>query len=713
MTKAGAQSPSGLPARYPTATRLDLVETVHGRPISDPYRWLEDAGSPETREWVAAQRDLYTATSSTWPRQAEFVGRITELLQTGEVGLPRFRGSRAFVTRRAPDGELPVLYVHDDADGASNKERVLVDPLVIDPAGMTTLDAWSPSPSGALVAVQLSAGGTEDSELVVLDVATGETVDGPIDRCRFSSIGWLADESGFYYIRREDPKTVPDDETAYHRRVRLRRFDRQPDKDTIVFGHGRDKASIFSVDTDSSGRWLTLHVQIGTEHRNEVWLADLHAGDAERPTFVPVITGHDAETRAHVADDGRLYLLTDLEAPRFRLAVADPTSPDVTDWTTLLAEDPEAVLNDVAIVDQAIRPTILALRARHALSEISVHRLQSGESSGFVALPAQGTVNELRTRFGGGHEVWFDLATFDHPTTAYRFDVDTSALSVHERVPDADTTHRRLDVQQVSYLSADGTEVRMFILARSRTPDHARPTILTGYGGFNIARTPTYLPAAIAWVEAGGVYALANIRGGGEEGTGWHEAGYRAEKQNVFDDFHAAAECLTDQGWSIPESLGIQGGSNGGLLVGAALTQRPDLYRAAVCSAPLLDMIRYEQFGLGRFWSHEYGSAADPVELGWLLSYSPYHHVSPQTSYPATLFTVFDGDTRVDVLHARKMCAALQAASSGSLDKRPILFRLETGVGHGARAATRTAGLAADQLAFLAQYLDSAMGHGS
>ncbi|MDQ4038362.1 MAG: prolyl oligopeptidase family serine peptidase [Actinomycetota bacterium] len=700
----GNSSASPVPV-YPPAHRLDLVDQIHGRHIADPYRWLESADSPETQAWVAAQTELFNGTAAAWSTRIGFAARIRQLMATGDIGLPRYRGQRRFFTRRAPDGELPVLYTVDGADTAPGSERALIDPLVIDPGGTTTLDAWTPSPSGTLIAVQLSTGGTEDSELIVVDVDTGATVDGPISRCRFSSIGWLADESGFYYVRREDPATLPEEEASYHRRIRLRRFIRHPDEDALVFGLGRDKASIFSADTDHSGRWLLVHSQVGTQHSNEVWLADLASDDPEHPRFVPVITGHDVETRAHIADDGRLYLLTDLDAPRFRLAVADPHSPAVPHWTTLLAEDSEAVLTDVAILDCADSRVVVALRARHALSEIRVHDLRGGSRSAVVTLPVAGTVSQLRSRYGGGHEVWFDLTAFDRPTTVYCFDANAGVLSVHERAPGLVHREPQITVQQVSYRSADGATVRMFILAPAAAPDRLRPTVLTGYGGFSVARTPNYTPSAIAWVEAGGVYAVANLRGGSEEGSEWHEAGYREHKQNVFDDFHSADEYLICSGWTSPDDLGIQGESNGGLLVGAALTQRPDLYRAVVCSAPLLDLVRYEQFGLGRFWSHEYGSAADPEELGWLLSYSPYHHVVPGVSYPATMFTVFDGDTRVDVLHARKMCAALQAATSASRDDHPILFRLESGVGHGARAASRTAGLAADQLAFFAHYL--------
>jgi len=334
------------------------------------------------------------------------------------------------------------------------------------------------------------------------------------------------------------------------------------------------------------------------------------------------------------------------------------------------------------------------------MGEVTVHDLASGRRTGSVPLPGLGSVGGLSERPEGGHEAWLGYTDHVTPSSVYRYDALTGETSLWATAPGS-VAVPEVHARQVEYASADGTTVRMVVLAPTKEPDQARPAVLYGYGGFGVPLTPGYSAGVLAWVEAGGVYAIANLRGGSEEGEEWHRAGMRDRKQNVFDDFHAAAERLLADGWTTPGQLSASGGSNGGLLVGAALTQRPDLFAAIVCSAPLLDMVRYERFGLGETWSDEYGSASSPEELGWLLSYSPYHHVREGVDYPATLFTVFDGDTRVDPLHARKMCAALQAATSGD---RPVLLRREKDVGHGARALSRTIALGVDTLAFTARW---------
>jgi len=409
------------------------------------------------------------------------------------------------------------------------------------------------------------------------------------------------------------------------------------------------------------------------------------------------------QTGVRVGRDGRLYIFTDAGAPRGRIAVADPV--DVggpATWRDLVREDPEAVLRGYAILDGAEldRPVLLANWTRHALSEITVHDLATGEALGTVPLPGLGTAGGTSERPEGGHEAWFVYTDYTTASVVLRFDARDWSVSTWA-TPPGQAQVPEVTAQQVSFSSADGTLVRMLVIsgpALERTP---RPAILYGYGGFDISLTPAYSPNVLAWVAAGGVYAIANLRGGSEEGEEWHRAGMLDRKQNVFDDFHAAAETLIRDGWTTPEQLAISGGSNGGLLVGAALTQRPSLYAAVICSAPLLDMVRYERFGLGQTWNVEYGSASDAEQLGWLLSYSPYHHVVPGTAYPAVLFTVFTNDTRVDPVHAYKMCAALQHATSSG---RPVLLRAEGQVGHGARAVSRSALLSGDTLAFAARY---------
>ena len=591
-------------------------------------------------------------------------------------------------------------------------ERVLVDPIVVDPSGATTLDAWQPSQQGDLLAYQLSVGGTEESVLRVLDVVNGQDVDGPIDRARYSPVAWLPDGKAFYYVRRLPADAIPAGEEQFHRRVYLHRLGTDPGQDIELFGVGLSKTNYYGVHVSRDGRWLVVTAAEGTAPRNDVWLADLSASTPEAPQLEPVQVGVDARAYPHVGRDGRLYVWTDRDASRGRLAVADPSRPGPETWHDLLPEDPEAVLEDYSILDDLDRPVLLASWTRHGLSELSVHDLSSGHRMTTLGLPGLGSIGGLSERPEGGHEAWFAYTDHTTPVVVLHYDGKTAEVDTWAQSPGV-VTVPKVRSRQVVYQSADGTDVRMIILSPGTVVDRPdqpswrpRPTVLYGYGGFGLPLTPAYSASVLAWVEAGGVWAVAGLRGGGEEGEAWHRVGMREHKQNVFDDFHAAARYLVDEGWTTPEQLGISGGSNGGLLVGAALTQHPELYRAVVCSAPLLDMVRYEQFGLGATWSDEYGSAALPTELAWLLSYSPYHHVRDGVVYPAVLFTVFDGDTRVDTMHARKMCAAVQAATAADPATRPVLLRAEGDVGHGARAVSRTVELAADQLGFLSAHLD-------
>jgi prolyl oligopeptidase len=721
---------------YPQARREAITEQIHGHLVSDPYRWLEDPGSPETAAWLAAQDALYAEQAAAQlPGRETLARRIAELMGAGEAGVPAWRGSRQFFTRRGGGQEHAVLYTRAPGEG----ERVLIDPMVIDASGRTTLDAWQPDKEGRLLAYLLSQGGSEEAMLRVMDAATGEHVDGPIDRCRYTDIAWLPGGKAFYYTRRLAPEAVPPGEQQYHRRVYLHWVGRPADEDVVVFGEGREKTNYYWASVSRDGRWLQLGAAAGTAPRNDLWLADLAASGEAAPELTVVQEGADAQAFGRIGNDGRLYILTDRDAPRGRLVVADPAEPGFAGWHDLIAEDPGAVLTDFAILDgqELDRPVLLASWTRHAVSQVTVHDLATGERLDTVRLPGLGTVRGLNERPEGGHEAWIGYTDHRTPPMVLRYDAQDAAVQTWQQAPGS-VEVPDVVARQVSYESSDGTTVRMLIISadsarpadtatadtetaaadtatadvapniagtdRAGTDDDSgrgpRPAILYGYGGFNISLTPAYTPSTLAWVEAGGIYAIAGLRGGSEEGEEWHRAGMRAHKQSVFDDFHAAAEKLIADGWTSRDQLAIYGGSNGGLLVGAAITQRPELFAAAICSAPLLDMVRYERFGLGETWNDEFGSAADPEELGWLLSYSPYHHVSAGTAYPAVLFTTFDSDTRVDSLHARKMCAALQHATSAPVAQRPILLRRETDVGHGARAVSRSVSLSSETLAF-------------
>jgi len=686
---------------YPDAPRHDVVDDLHGRLVADPYRWLEsgDAGEAGPREeWSAAQSALYDAEAATWTTTEHWRSRVGDLLRSGGVGPPAHRGDRSFFMRREPDGNMAVLWTVDP-DGT---ERVLIDPMELDPEGHTTLDGFQPSKEGHLLAYQLSVGGTEEPDLFVMDVATGEQLEGPIGRVRFSPIAWLPGAKAYYYVRRLDPSLVPDDEAQFHRRVYLHRLGTDPSTDVEIFGAGRTITNYYGVSVSIDGRWLQISSQEGTEPRNDLWIADLTASPLEAPDLVPVQVDVDAQTGISVGRDGRFYVHTDRDAPRGRLAVVDPATPTAEKWVDLLPEDPEAVLDDFAVLDgpEMPEPRLLATWTRHGVGEMTLHDLATGERLGDVALPGVGTLGGIVERPDGGPVVWFVYTDYTTPGNVYSYDGRTGAVSLHASPPG------HVDVPQVfsrqeTFTSKDGTTVRMFVLSPVDGIDRPRPTLLSGYGGFGISMQPAYSATSLAWVEAGGVYAVACIRGGGDEGEEWHRDGMLGSKQNVFDDFFAAQEHLIATGRTTSEQLAVIGGSNGGLLMGAQVTQRPELARTVVCQAPLLDMVRYTTSQLGATWTVEYGDPGVPEQLDWLLAYSPYHNVPEGTDFPALLMMVFDNDSRTDPMHGRKFVAAVQHAAAG---ERPIVLRTEANVGHGARSVSKSVDEIGEWLAFVARW---------
>ena len=683
---------------YPRAERLELVDDLHGRPVPDPYRWLEDADDPRTSAWRAEQDALMELERAGWTMRDRFAERIGELMGAGSISPPYIRGDWTFTTRREPGQQFPVLYVR----GADGVERALFDPIAVDATGVTTMDSWQPSKEGDRVAIQYSIGGDEESILMVIDTATGERIEDGIDRCRYSPVAWLPGGQRYYYVRRLAPELLPETEQKFHRRVYLHTVGQDPGDDILVFGAGMTMTNYYGVEVSRDGRWLQVSASEGTEPRNDLWIADLEASPPESPAFRLVQGDVDAQTSLHVGRNGLFYISTDRDAPRGRLLVSAPEHLWDEPWRELLPEEPDSVLDGYAILDgpEIMRPLLLVSRTRHVVSELSVHDLDTGALIRTIPLPGAGTIGGPVERPDGGPVVW--LVYTDHTTVPviYSFDGRTEELSLYAEPPgvvDVPRVHSR----QVTYTSKDGTDVRMFILSPAEGPDRPRPAVLYGYGGFGIPLSPGYSASILSWVEAGGVWAIANLRGGGEEGEEWHRARMLGSKQNVFDDFHAAAEYLISEGWTTSSQLAIEGGSNGGLLVGAAMTQRPDLFQAVVCVAPLLDMIRYTTSELGPTWTVEYGDPEIPEQLDWLLGYSPYHRVTEDTAYPATMFVAFDNDTRTDPMHARKMCAAVQHATTSD---RPVVFRGEGDVGHGARSLSRSIDEAADTLAFVARW---------
>lgn len=684
--------------QYPVTRRECVVDTLHGIEIADPYRWLEDADSAETRAWSAMQAELYERYRSATPK---FIEQLTAQAAIGTTGTPSVHGDRQFFVRREPDQDHAVLMV---ADGSGT--RALVDPVEVDSSGLTTLDQWHPSPDGALLAYQMSVGGTEDSVLRVLDVSTGEEVAEPIERCRYSPVAWLADGSGFFYTRRLRPDLVPRAEDRFHRRVYLHRLGLSPDDDAEIFGAGLDKTTRFDLSVSASGRWLIMSAGPAATKRNDLWLADLDDGSPETPEWQPIITDVDARTAAQVGADGRLYIHTDYQAPRRRLCVADIDHPSA--WRDLVGQDDNAVLVDYALLSSSdgSRSTVVVAWSRDTISMLTEYDLVSGEAVRDIPLPGNGSVGSLTSRLGGGTDAWFSYTDTFTPQTVFHYDSIESSISIHAApaIPNPPLVAEAVD-QLMRYQSKDGTEVCLQVFHPSGPLEGSRPCILTGYGGFGAIMPPGYSPMIALWVSLGGVWATAHVRGGGEQGAQWHRAGRREHKQNTFDDFHAAAEYLIGEGMTSKEQLAIMGGSNGGLLVGAAITQRPDLYGAAVIMSPLLDMIRFAKTGLGANWIDEYGDVDKPEEFDWLRSYSPYHKVRDGVEYPAQLYTVADGDSRVDPMHARKMCAAVQDATASN---RPVLLRRERESGHGRRSVS----LAVQQMAEILEFCAAETGLG-
>src|SRR5919201_1903126 len=562
--------------RYPPARRLDLVERLHGFEVADPYRWLEDPGSEETEAWSRAQDEVLAGWLDPRPAREAARRRLERLLGAGLVTVPVLRGELAFFERRRGDQQHPVLLVREP-DGT---ERPLVDPSALADDDTVTLDGWVPSLEGERLAYFLSRGGDEEASLLVLDVATGELVEGPIDRTRYCPLAWLPGGKAYYYGRRLPADAVPEGEAAFHRRVWRHQVGADPDGDELVFGEGRDKTEYHSLRVSLDGRWLLVGAAAGTAPRNDLYIADLE-GDG---TLRPVQEGLDAQTDGRVAPDGRLYLHTNLDAPRFRIAVADPLAPTPAGWRDLVAES-DAVVEGFALTDDAV----VVASSRHAVGRVTVQDRQTGTPRAEVELPGPGSVLGVAARPEGGDEVWVGYTDFTTPPRVYRYQVAAASLELWMDAPGQVDLQVPVAARQETYRSKDGTEVRLFLLHREGLePDGARPTILYGYGGFNVALTPAWSAAAAAWVERGGVDAISNLRGGSEEAEAWHRAGMRDRKQNVFDDFAAAAEHLVAGGWTSPRRLAISGGSNGGLLVGAALTQRPELFAAGGGRAPPL-----------------------------------------------------------------------------------------------------------------------------
>jgi prolyl oligopeptidase len=650
---------------FPRTPSTELTETLHGEEVSDPYRWLEDGDSPETRDWTERQNAFTEAYLAAVPGRERLHRRLGELLAIGVLGVPTPLRGRYFYLRREGHQNQPVLYWRQGVEG---EDRVAVDPNALNAAGTTALDWFYPSRDGRLLAYGLSENGSEESVLHLMEVESGRHLPDQIPRMRAASLAWLPDATAFYYSRYPAPGEVPQGEEHYHRALYYHRLGTDPQSDPLVF-RPAEKEYWPGVSLSPDGRWLVVSVA-RTFDQTDLYIRDLVAGGP----LVPVAENLPASFEGEMAN-GRLFLRTNLDAPTYRLYQVDPLQPDRGAWREIVMPRADAVLESVSIAgDRLALGYLERASSRLRLTDLAGYPVQE------EALPELGSLFGLGAEWDG-QELFYGFSSYTVPPSVYRIDLATGKAALWKRV-EADVDPSRFVVRQVSYPSKDSTPVSMFLVHRSdleRTGDN--PTYLTGYGGFNISMTPAFSRSLLLWLEHGGVVAVPNIRGGGEYGETWHQAGILASKQNSFDDFIGAAEWLIREGYTRPERLAVAGGSNGGLLVGAVLTQRPELFRAVVVQVPLLDMLRYHRFLIARLWIPEYGSAEDPVQYHWLRAYSPYHHVREGVAYPAVLLATAESDTRVDPMHARKMAARLQAATSAS---RPILLRLESRAGHGA-----------------------------
>ncbi|HEU4699074.1 MAG TPA: prolyl oligopeptidase family serine peptidase [Gemmatimonadales bacterium] len=670
---------------YPPAPPGDAVELLHGDAIPDPYRWLEDGDAAATREWTARQNALTRAWLDALPERAAIHARLETLLAVGTLSCPTplGDGARYLYERREGRQNQPVLYVREGLHGA---DRVAVDPNTLDAAGTTALDWYHASADGRLLAYGLSEHGSERSVLHLLDLEHLTPLPDRIPDTRACSLAWLPDGSGFYYTRYPAADEVPAGEEQYHRVVCFHRLGDDPAQDPLVF-RPAEKEHWPGVALSRDGRWLVL-VVARTFDQTDLYVRDLADADGD---FVAVAKDLAASFEGTVVRD-RLYLRTNLEAPTYGLYEVDPTHPAREGWRTLVAPRPDAVLEGFAVT----RGQLVLTWLEHATSRLELAALD-GAARRTVALPTLGTLYGLGAE-DDGDELLYGFTSYTVPPSVYRVDLAAAAAATGAPSPaatplppvpsalwdrvEADVEPERFEVRQVRYPSKDSTPISMFLVHPRGAPrDGANPVYLTGYGGFNVSMTPGFSRSLLLWLEQGGVVAVPNLRGGGEYGETWHQQGMLARKQNTFDDFVAAAEWLVAEGWTRPERLAAAGGSNGGLLMGAVLTQRPDLFRAVVVQVPLLDMLRYHRFLIARLWIPEYGDPEDAEQFRWLRAYSPYHHVREGVAYPAVLLATAESDTRVDPMHARKMAARLQAATASD---RPVLLRLEERAGHGA-----------------------------
>ncbi|MEH2124339.1 prolyl oligopeptidase family serine peptidase [Nostoc sp.] len=677
---------------YPTSHKSNQADNYHGTLVADPYRWLEDPDSEETRTWIEAQNQVTFGYLSEIPAREKIKQRLTKLWDYEKYGIPFKEGERYFYFKNDGLQNQSVLYTLKTLD---DQPQVLLDSNKLSEDGTVALSGLSISEDGKLLAYGLSSSGSDWQEWKIRNVETGEDLQDHLKWIKFSGASWTHDSQGFFYSRYDEPneKTRLED-VNYYQKLYYHQLGKSQSEDILIYHRPDQKEWGFSGGVTEDGRYLIISIWLGTDSKNLVFSKDLTNPNAE---VVELINQFEADYSFIDNDDSLFYFRTDLNAPRGRVIAIDTKNPAPENWQEIIPQSAET-LESVGILNNQFVADYL----KDAHSQIQIFDLK-GTFIQEIELPGLGSAGG----FGGKRydtETFYSFTSFTIPGTIYRYNMVTGKSELF-RQPQVDFNPDDYETKQVFYHSKDGTRVPMFITHKKGIKlDGNNPTYLYAYGGFNASMTPGFSVSLLVWMEMGGVYAMPNIRGGGEYGEEWHQAGIKDKKQNVFDDFIGAAEWLIANKYTKTEKLAIAGGSNGGLLVGACITQRPDLFGAALPAVGVMDMLRFHKFTIGWAWTSEYGSADNPEEFPALYAYSPLHNIKPNTAYPATLITTADHDDRVVPAHSFKFAAALQEAHAGDA---PTLIRIETKAGHGAGKPTaKIIEEAADKWAFLVRALD-------
>jgi len=676
---------------YPTARKSDQTDDYHGVKVADPYRWLEDLDSAETRAWVEAENKLSFGFLEAIPERTAIKERLTKLWNYEKYGIPFREGSRYFFTRNTGLQNQAVLYTVTSLDA---QPQMVLDPNTLSADGTVALSGLQVSPDGKLLAYSLSASGSDWQEWKVRDVEMSKDLSDDLKWVKFSGASWTRDGKGFFYSRYDEPKSDALKGTNYFQKVYYHKLGTPQSEDVLVYERPDQKDWLFNGTVTEDGNYLIITVYQGTDVKSRVYYKDLKAKDS---AVVKLLDDFDAAYNFIGNEGPRFFFQTDLQAPRSKVIEVNVSKPARDNWKVIVPEGKET-LQSTSYVDHKFVANYL----KDAYTQVKVYDM-AGKLVNEVAFPGIGSAEGF-----GGHatdkETFYSFTGFTTPTTIYRYDMTTGKSTVF-RQPKVDFNPADFETKQVFYASKDGTKVPMFITHKKGLKlDGSNPTYLYGYGGFNISMSPAFSVGILVWMEMGGVFAQPNLRGGGEYGEDWHQQGMKSKKQNVFDDFIAAAQWLIDNKYTSTPKLAIGGGSNGGLLVGAALTQRPDLFGAALPAVGVMDMLRFQKFTIGWAWVSDYGSSDNADDFKALYAYSPLHNLKPGTSYPPTLITTADHDDRVWPGHSFKFAAALQAAQAGSA---PVLIRIETKAGHGAgKPTTKIIEEIADRWAFLVKTLD-------